>query len=64
MKYIRIWDIKALLKGNEPGQLVEKAKIDRKKIKKIEIGQKHLLTYQEKGKIYILSKITETVKNK
>ena len=44
--------------------MVEKAKIDRKKIKKIEIGQKHLLTYQEKGKIYILSKITETVKNK
>ena len=37
MKYIRIWDINALIKGNEPGKLVEKSTIDRKKIKKIEI---------------------------
>jgi hypothetical protein len=67
MKYIRIWDVKTL--GNEPGRLVEKERIDQKKIKKIEIknigGQtKHLLTFgEEKGKIYIISKITETMKS-
>jgi len=69
MKYIRIWDIKALIKGNEPGKLVEKSTIDRKKIKKIEItnipGQtKYLLTIENKGKIYLISKTTEMMKTK
>jgi hypothetical protein len=69
MEYIRIWDIKALIKGNEPGKLVEKSTIDRKKIKKIEItnipGQtKYLLTIENKGKIYLISKTTEMMKTK
>ena len=69
MKYIRIWDIKSLIKGNEPGKLVEKSTIDRKKIKKIEItnipGQtKYLLTIENKGKIYLISKTTEMMKTK
>lgn len=42
--------------------------VDRKKIKKIEIKEntgerKYLLTIENKGKIYIISKITENLKN-
>ena len=63
MKYIRIWDIKALIKGNEPGKLVEKSTIDRKKIKKIEIpGQsKQLLTLENKGRLYIISPFVDNL---
>ena len=63
MKYIRIWDINALIKGNEPGKLVEKSTIDRKKIKKIGIpGQsKQLLTLENKGRLYIISPFVDNL---
>jgi hypothetical protein len=63
MKYIRIWDINALLKGNEPGKLVEKSTIDRKNLKKIEIpGQlKQLLTLENKGRLYIISPFVDNL---